>query len=205
MLGLRPEAGVPGGLAKAPPKVRNRGGPAQPKAKRARKPKRLPGPSGDPRGHIQRWLALGVVAEQTGQEGRPTSMGEHARRAPLHPSPLTDCGMGPRPGPGSIPGVPGSSTDPPGIFFRRALGPTLSDRSPGHGGQQVAGGVRMEGAQAGLQARASAVQLPSDGAGAFPGGDQFSKDEDFLFLLCDILDLLVPIPRRGGHRPPPPG
>ena len=65
-------------------------------------------------------------------------------------------------------------------------------------------GGRMEGTQAGLQARASVVQLPSDGAGALPDGDQFSEDEDFPPLLSDIPDLFVPIPRRGGgHRPPP--
>ena len=100
-------------------------GPAQPKAKRAprgpadqrtRKLRRLPGPSGDPRGHIQRWLAPGVAAEQMGQEGGPASKGEHARHAPLRSSPLADCGMGSQPGPGSVPGVPGSSTDPPQGF-----------------------------------------------------------------------------------------
>ena len=215
LLGLRTEAGAPGGLARSPPKVGNKGGPAQPKAKRAthgpadqraRKPKRLLGPSGDPRGHIQRWLAPGVVAEQTGQESGPPSMGERARRAPLHPSPLTDCGMGPRPGPGSVPGVPGSSADPPpGILLRRALGPTLSDRSLGHGGQRVAGGGRMEGTQAGLQARASVVQLPSDGAGALPDGHQFNEDAGFLVLLSDIHDFSYTSPEGGATGPPRPG
>ena len=61
----------------------------------------------------------------------------------------------------------------------------------------------MEGTQADLLARASATQLPGDGAGAFPGGDQFSEDEDFPFLLSGIPDFFVRIPRRGGHRPPP--
>ena len=122
MLGLKPEAGVPSGSRRAPPKVRKDGGPAQPKAKRApcgsadqraRKPRRLLGLSGDPRGHIQRWLALGVATEQMGQGGGPASKGEHACRAPLRTSPLTDCGMGPQPGSGRVLEVPGSSTDPP--------------------------------------------------------------------------------------------
>ena len=135
LLSLRPEAGVPSGPLKAPPKVRKNGGPAQPKAKRAprgpadqraRKPKRLPGPSGDPRGHIQRWLAPGVAAEQMGQDGGPASKGEHARHAPLRSSPLADCGMGSQPGPGSVPGVPGSSTDPP-----RDSPPQSPGRCPG--------------------------------------------------------------------------
>ena len=60
--------------------------------------------------------------------------------------------------------------------------------------------------KSGLQAWASVVQLPSDGACAFPEGDQFSEDDDFLVLLGDIPDLFVPIPRGGGATgPPPPG
>ena len=128
LLGLKPEAGAPSGPIRAPPNVRKNRGPAQPKAKRAprgpadqraRKPKRLPGPSGDPRGHIQRWLVPGVAAEHMGQEGGPASK-DHA---PLRSSPLTDCGTGPQPGPGSVPGVPGSSTDPPRYFPQQCPGP----------------------------------------------------------------------------------
>ena len=63
----------------------------------------------------------------------------------------------------------------------------------------------MKGTQAGLPGRAGVVRLPSDGAGALPDGDQFSEDEDFFFCLSDISDFFVPTPRRGGHRPPPPG
>ena len=61
----------------------------------------------------------------------------------------------------------------------------------------------MEGTQAGLQTRASMVQLPSDGAGSLPDGDQFSEDEDFPPSLSDIPDLFVPIPRMGGATGPP--
>ena len=122
LLGLGPEAGAPVGPAGSPPKFGTKGGPVQPKAKRAprepadqraRKAKRLPGPSGDPRGHIQRWLVPGVAAGHTGQEICPTSVDGRARHAPIHPSPMMDCSTEPWPGPGSIPGVPGSSTDPP--------------------------------------------------------------------------------------------
>ena len=142
-----------------------------------------------------------------GQGGGPASKGEPARHAPLRTSPLTDCGMGPQPGSGRVPEVPGSSTDPPpGCFLRRALGPAPGDRSPGRRGQQVAGCVWMEGTQDGLRARASTAPPPGGGAGTRPGVDEFSEDEDFPPLLSVIPDLFVPIPRRGGPQaPPPPG
>ena len=122
MLGLGPEAGAPIGPAGSPPKFGTEGGPVRLKAKRVprkpvhqrtRKPRRLPEPSGDPRGHIQRWLVPGVAAGHTGQEICPTSVDGPARHALVRPDPRTDCSTEPWPGQGTIPGVPGSSTDPP--------------------------------------------------------------------------------------------
>ena len=215
MLGLRPVAGAPVSPGGSPPMVGTQGGPARPKAKhaprkpahqRARKPKRLPEPSGDPRGHIQRWLVPGAAAGHTDQEGCPTSVEGPTRHAPARHGPQTDCSTEPWPGPGTIPAVLGSSTDPPpGGPFRRALGPCPGNPGSSRGDQRLAGGGEGGETQASLQGRTGVGRLPSDGAGTLPERNRFSDDEDFLLLLSDIPDFFVPIPRRGAVCPPRPG
>ena len=212
LLGLGPTGSVPDSPRGAPPKVGKTGRPAQPKAKRAprgsadqrtRKPRSLPGPSGDPKGHIQRWLVIGVATEQTGQGGAPAPTGGPRRQAALHTRPLTNCGTGPQPESGRILGVPGSSADPPpGSIFRRALDPAPGDRGVGHGGQQAARCVRLDGIQGGLRAHASRAPPPDWGTGTCTGADAFSEDGDFLPLLSDIPDL-YPSPGGEDHRSPP--
>ena len=122
LLGLGLGAGAPMGLGNSPPMAGPEGGAVRPKAghaqkkpalRRARKTKRLPEPSGDPRGHIQRWLVPGAATGRSCQECCPPLVGELAQHPPARPGPRTGCRVGPWPGPGSVPAVPGSSTDPP--------------------------------------------------------------------------------------------
>ena len=61
----------------------------------------------------------------------------------------------------------------------------------------------MEGTQDSLRARASTAPPPGGGAGALPGVDEFSEDDDFPPSLSAIPDFFVPIPRRGGPQAPP--
>ena len=104
LLGLGPGAGAPMGPGRPPPMAGSEGGPVRPKAKRApqkpaqhraRKTKRLPEPSGDPRGHIQRWLVPGAAAGHTYQESCPPSVREPAQHPPARPGPRTGCSMEP--------------------------------------------------------------------------------------------------------------
>ena len=84
LLGLGPGSAGSRNLTGVADGAGGAGKPVKPKAKRtpggqagrrARKPRTLPEPSGDPRGHIQRWLVRGVTGEPTGQDGNPESLG----------------------------------------------------------------------------------------------------------------------------------
>ena len=60
----------------------------------------------------------------------------------------------------------------------------------------------MEGTQDGLRARASTAPPPGGRAGALPGVDEFSGDEDFPLLLSAIPDFSYH-PQEGGATGPP--
>ena len=122
LLGLGPNKEVPGSLTGAALEAGKAGKPVKPKAKRtpgrpagqrARKPRTLPEPSGDPKGHIQRWLVRGVTGESTDQDGTPESPGGPQDQSPRNCRPMTGCGTEPQPGSWRLPRAPGSSTDPP--------------------------------------------------------------------------------------------
>ena len=142
-------------------KVGKTGKPAQPKAKRtpggpagqrARRRRTLPEPSGDPKGHIQRWFVLGITTEPTDQGGAPEPPGGPQSQAPRYSRTLTGCRMEPQPGSWHLPGAPGSSTDPPRAASSRVrAGP----RTP----------PRVGGAWA-LRARGQPGALGSTGTGA---------------------------------------
>ena len=182
------------------------GGPVRPKAKRApqkpaqhraRKTKRLPEPSGDPRGHIQHWLVPGAAAGHTYQENCPPSVRELAQHPQACSGPRTGCSTEPWSGPGTIPAVPGSSTDPPpGGLLHGAHGPRPSDPGPSRSDLHLGGGGGGWSTQDGLQGLTIVGRLPREGAGALPDRDLFSGDEDFPPPLSGIPDFFVPFPRR---------
>ena len=121
-LGLGPGRAEPGSLTGAANGAGGAGKPLRPKAKRtpggpagqrARKPRALPEPSGNPKRHIQRWLTRGVTGESTSPEGIPVWPGGPQDQSPGNCRPESGCGMGLQPGSGRLRGAPGSSTDPP--------------------------------------------------------------------------------------------
>ena len=101
------------GEAGKPVKPKAKRTPGGPAGQRARKPRTLPEPSGDPKSHIHRWLVRGVTGESTGQDGAPELPGGPRDRSPGNCRPLAGCGAGPQPGPSRLPEAPGSSIDPP--------------------------------------------------------------------------------------------
>ena len=129
-------------------------------------------------------------------------MNELAQHPPARPGPQTGWRVEPWPGPGPIPAVPGSSTDPPpGGPPREAQGPHPSDPGINRGTLGGDGGRRIT--RGGLQGRATGDRSPGDGADPLPSGDLYSDGEDFLPPLSDVPDFFVPFPGRGGPPAPP--
>ena len=121
-LGLKVGGPQPHGQQGPAVKAGSTGGPAKAKTKkapsglasrRARKSASSQAPSGDPSGHIQHWLTRGATGHLTtpGDTRGPPRQPQDVSPEPC----ISGSGCGPEVSPTSrrIPGVPGSSTDPP--------------------------------------------------------------------------------------------
>ena len=187
-LGLGPGRGVPDSPKGAACKVGKTGKPAQPKAKstpsgsagqRARRPRTLPEPSGDPKGHMQRRLVPSVVTEPTKRGGAPGPSSGPQKQAPHYSRSLTGRGVEPQPSSRHLLGAPGSSTDPPpGSLRRGAPDPIPVGRSVGHDGQQAARRAWLNRNQGSQRPQANKAPLPSWGTGISPDTSAFSEDDD---------------------------
>ena len=165
-LALGPGGAQPDGLPGAVKRSRT-GKPAKTKSKRApnrtasqqgRKSSSLQAPSGDPRGHIQRWLAHAKVDDAATPEGTRGAPGGSHGRAPGACQLEFGCGPGIQPASWRSPGVLGSSTDPPewppsgcrGPLFPRPGGSGYQPWRPAGGPAGHPGGRSWEpGAQLG--------------------------------------------------------
>ena len=158
--------------------------------------------TGDPRGHIQRWLEPGAGTGRYPRDLGPPSLGGPARGHLGSPSPPAGDSESPRSRPGRVPAAPGSSTDPPrgnppgGTQGPRPSGPSPAAADPGWGGRDSA-------AQGGTQCGAMGRHASGGTAHPLPGLGPGSDDEDFLPPLSVIPDFFVPFPRRGGPLAPP--
>ena len=211
LLGLGRAAEAPEHQRDPPAGARPGEGPAGPRTvhaqtrparSRARKNKRLPEPTGDPRGHIQRWLGPGAGSDRHSHDPGPPPVGRPASSHRGSPGPRGEDGVDLLPRPGHQPTAPGSSTDPPrGNPLEDTLGPRPSGPSPaaadsGDGGQ---------GTESPVDARRGAVghQHVGEHRAPSPGLGPDSEDEDFLPPLSVIPDFFVPFPGRGGPLAPP--
>jgi len=211
LLGLGRAAEAPEHQRDPPAGAQLGGRPAGPKAvhaqtrparSRARKNRRLPEPTGDPRGHIQRWLGPGAGSDRHSHDPGPPPVGRPAGSHRGSPGPRGGDGGDLPSRPGRAPTAPGSSTDPPrGKPLEETRGPRPSGPIPaaadsGKGGRGTASPGDTQCGAVGHHASGSTTR-PS------PGLDPGSEDEDFLPPLSVIPDLFVPFPGRGGPLAPP--
>ena len=200
-------AAVGAGKAGKPVKPKAKRTPGGPAGQRARKPRTLPEPSGDPKGHIQRWLARGVTGESTSPDGTPDLPSGPQDQFPGNCRPVSGCGTGPQPGSWRLPGAPGSSTDPPPGGLRPGprgiLTPTPGGQGMGQGGPRAARRACLDWDRSGRQPQRSRAPSPSRGAGTTLGAGAYSEDEDVPPHVSFIPDFFVPLPRGGGRQVPP--
>ena len=109
-----------------PAKTKGKPGPDGTASQRGRKSSFLQAPSGDPRGHIQRWLIRTKVDDAaTPERTRGVPGGSHGR-APGACQLEFGCGPGIQPASWRSPGIPGSSTGSPPSGRRPGAGASLS-------------------------------------------------------------------------------
>ena len=108
-----PGAAVGASRAGKPVKPKAKRAPGGPAGQRARKAGTLPEPSGDPKGHIQHWLARGVTGKSKALDCTPELPGKPHHQAPGYCWPVSGRSTGSQPGSWRPPVDPGSSTDPP--------------------------------------------------------------------------------------------
>ena len=212
-LRLGPGGVEPGSQTQPAVDVGKIGKPVKPKAKpaqggmtgrRARKPRALPEPSGDPRGHIHHWLRRGITGGSTGQDGTPGVPSGPQVRSPGNGQPGSASGTGPQSGPGRLPVAPGSSTDPPLGRLRPSphgvLAPAPGAQGSGQGGPRAAGCGSPQGDQGSRRPQGSGFFFSPREAGTDPEAGAFSEDEGTPPRVSLIPDFFVPIPRGGGRQ-----
>ena len=197
-------AAVGAGKARKPVTPKAKRAPGGPAGQRARKSGTLPEPSGDPKGHIQHWLARGVTGKSTAPDGTPELPGKPQDQAPGNCWPASGCGTGPQPGSRSPPGAPGSSTDfPPDCLRPDTRGiptPTPGGQGMGQGGLLAARRARLDCDRSNREHHRSRASSPSREAGTSLRAGTFSEDEDTPPHVGFIPDLFVPFPRGGGRQ-----
>ena len=215
-LGLGPGGVEPGSQTQSAVDAGKVGKPVKPKAKpaqggltgrRARKPRTLPEPSGDPRGHVHRWLGRGVTGGLTGQDGTPGVPSGPQVRSPGNCQPGSASGTGPQSCPRRLPVAPGSSTDPPLGRFRPGphgvLAFTPGGQGSGQGGPRAAECGSPQGDQGSRRPQRSRVFFSPREAGTDPEAGAFSEDEGIPPRVSFIPDFFVPIPRGEGDMSSP--
>ena len=201
-----PGAVVKAGKAGKPAKSKAKQAPGGPASQRARKSASLQEPSGNPKGHIQHWLARGVTDVATAPDGTRGSPGKPHGQAPETCRSMSDCGTGVQPASWRPPAVPGSSTDPPPSGLRPGTGdrssPTPGGQGAGQGGPQAArrahpdcgrGSQEHQGGRRWSPPREAEFGL---GAGTTSDGEGTPPRVRFVRF---IPDLFVPFP-GGGRR-----
>ena len=214
-LGLGPRGVEPGSRVRPAVDVGRSGKPVKPKTKPAqggptgrkpRKPRTLLEASGDPRGHIHRWLGRGVTGGSTGHAGTPGGSREPQARTPGEGQPGSAGGTGPGSGPRRLPAVPGSSTDPP--LGRPRPGPhgVLGPAPGGHGSDlrnpQAGGSDSPRGDRSSRGLQGSRDPMFPREAGADLEAGVSSEDEGTLPRVSFIPDFFAPpTPGGEGNRP----
>ena len=203
-----PGAAVGAGKAGKPGKPKAKRAPGRPAGQRAREPGTLHEPSGEPKSHIQHWLAHGVTGVPTALDGTRKLLGKPQGQAPGYCWSVSGCGTGLLPGSWCPPVVPGTSIDPPPGCPRPGTGeisaPTLGGQSAGQGGLQAARRARPDCGRSSREHQGSRAFSPPREAGTSLGAGIFSDDEGIPPRVSFIPDLFVPFPRGGGRQDPPP-
>ena len=212
LLGLGPGRTRPDGLPGAAVKASKAGKPAKAKAKRApsgptgqraHKSASLQEPSGNPKGHIQHWLARGVTGVATAPDGTRGSPGKPYGQDPETCRSVFGCGTGMQPASWRPPGIPGSSTDPPPPGSRRPDTGDLSSLTPGdqcagHGGPQAARRAHPDCGRGRREHQGDRGWSPPQEAGFGLGAGAISDDEGTPPRVRFIPDLLCLSPGGEG-------
>ena len=201
--------GQPGAAMKAaktgkPAKAKAKRAPNGPASQRARKSASLRAPSGNPKGHIQHWLARKVVGDATAPDGTRGSSDEPHGQAPESCLSESGCGTGMQPASWRSPGIPGSSTEPPSGSRRPSAGglTSLAPRGQGasHGSPQGARRADPEGSRGSREHQADRRWSPPRGAGFGPEAGAISDGEGTPPRVRFIPDSSVPFPGEGGRQ-----
>ena len=199
-----PGAVVGAGKAGKPAKPKAKRAPGRPASQRARKSGALQEPSGNPKGHIQHWLARGVTGVSTAPDGTRQLPGKPQNQAPENCRSVSGCGTGLQPGSWRPLVVLGSSTDPPPDCIRSGAGdfstPTPGAQGAGLGGPQAARRARPDCGRGSREHQGSGAWSPPREAGNCLGAGIFSDDEGTPPRVRFIPDLFAPFPRGGGRQ-----
>ena len=207
LLGLGPGRGPRRARETHRPRLGLKGGPCDPRPSMPRRSPPFIGPA-KPRGCLSR-RGTPVATSSAGScpalrlaalaRSAAPHWSELAQHPQARPGPRTGCRVGPWPGPGSVPEILGSSTDPPrGVFPVRPRVHAPVIRVPAAALGILAGSV--EGGVPAAACRALPQWTAPRGMGRAPSrtGICTATERTFSSPLSDIPDFFVPFPGRGG-------